>query len=104
MSATIIADAIHWDGYVVGRLADAGVPATAMADFVDHLENGTLHEDEDDQEPISTKEEDEVYEGAMEDVLRSMKPFSVGGLIKYADLERIVAQLKEEGAHEAAVS
>ena len=40
--------------------------------------------------------EESEYDCALDDLVRSMKAFNKGGLIKFADLERIAKQLKEE--------
>lgn len=118
MSLDIIADEIHWRGYLVALLAPHGVPATIMAEFTDGLDSGTLFEGEqcadcDAERGIihskdcpqyekpkgEAKKEDEgesEYDCALDDVLRSMKAFNKGGLIKFSDLESVLKQLKEE--------
>lgn len=51
MSVQVIGDEIHFDGYVVGMLAQAGVPATVMANLEEWLNNATLDPPADDFEP-----------------------------------------------------
>ena len=114
----VIGDDIYADGCLAAMLVTTGIPATVLAEFVDELKNGTLFKYEDtgvpkcpeckvepkhketcshfEEKPCEDGHETE-YDCAMADILENMKPFNKEGLIRWADLERIVGQLKEEG-------
>jgi hypothetical protein len=115
----LIGDELWYRGHLVAMLAQSGVPASTMADFLSDLSNGELFDDvtqycaECKAEAVfphlhdcsqykkpghvdASKDDESEYDCAMDDIVRSMKAFNKGGLIKFADLERIAKQLKEE--------
>lgn len=97
MNVQVIGDEIHFDGYVVGMLAQAGVPATVMADLEEWLNNATLDPPADDAEPEPSSDPDpDAYDAALADVELAAKEYAKGGLLRLSDLAKIVAQLKEE--------
>ena len=112
----IIGDEIYFDGYLVALIAE-GVPATAMADFRDDVARGliadpdtpycetceavVIHEKKcsaHDEDAIlaNTEKFHAIYDGALDALVSSMKPFAKGGLVRYADLSRIAQELKDE--------
>ena len=97
-----IGDEIHFQGYRVAILVDGGVPATTMGDFTDALDDISELPDPCDcsHKPGCVNYRAEVagknYDQSLDDILNNIKPFVRGGLLKMADLERIVEQLKEE--------
>lgn len=123
----VIGDEIHFDGYLVAILVATGIPASTLAEFEHGMNSGELFDGESCHEcdgerdyvhkktcshyespegcggPAPTEEESE-YDCAMDDLVRSIKPFNKGGLVRYEDLERVIAQLKEEKEVEATSS
>lgn len=105
MSAQIIADEIHFMGYVVGILAQTGVPATVMGEFEHGMNNGTLFEDEpqlcdecaNEIERGGPAEPDpDAYDDALTDIERTAKEYAKNGLLRLTDLATIIKQLREE--------
>lgn len=116
--AELIGDELWYRGHLVAVLAQSGVPASTMSDFLSDLSNGELFDDVVQRcaeckaealfphqhdcsqykkhKHVDVNNEESVYDCALDDVVRSMKEFNKGGLIKFADLERIAKQLKEE--------
>lgn len=112
----VIADEIWYRGYRIAVLAQDGVPASVMADFLDDLSNGELfsgvvakceecnaeavilhlHDCKSYQPEKEVCNKAEAYEAAADDILRDTKPFTKAGLIRRADLERVCKELKEE--------
>jgi hypothetical protein len=113
----LIGDELWYRGYMVAMLAQSGVPASTTDDFLSDLSNGKLFDDvlpycaECKAEALFPHlhdcsaykkhwhvdaDKETLYDCALDDVIRSMKAFSKGGLIKLTDLESILVQLKEE--------
>ena len=117
----LIADELWYRGHLVAVLAASGVPASLMDNFLSDMTQGLLFVDDIEVHCAECKaealfphlhdcshyrkkahvdaskvSEESGYDCALDDVVRSMKAFVKGGLIKFADLERIVNQLKEE--------
>lgn len=113
----LIADELWYRGHLVAVLAASGVPASLMDNFLSDMSQGLLFDDVEvhcaeckaeavfphqhdcsqykKKGHVNLPEESE-YDCALDDLVRSMKAFNKGGLIKFADLERIAKQLKEE--------
>lgn len=122
----LIGNEVYFEGFLVALLVETGTPPTFMDQFTYGLLDGTLFLEEDTDapkcpeceveaiyphlhdcshyEPPKVEEAESEYDCAMDDILRSMKPFNKGGLIRWEDLKRIVAQLKEESEVETTAS
>lgn len=85
MGILVIGDELHIDGMVVAVLAQSGVPATIMADFVEGLENGTLFE-ADQPEPLSPDEKVDLGHEARDVLLAHFTQRGRGGLWRSADI------------------
>lgn len=97
MSFLVIGDELHFDGYLIGMLAQAGIPATVMDNAIEHLECATMPEEEDEPEPVApTGSDPGDYDQALDDLTRAAGEYAKGGLLRMSDLANIVAQLKEE--------
>jgi hypothetical protein len=125
MGTFTVADEIHYKGYRVAILT-ADAPATVIGDFEDHLNNGTLFEN-DKWKCSDCNEEAELrhlhdckhykppekngpggetrdkveagaYETALQDVEEEAKKVARGGLLKLTDLAKLLQQLKDEPA------
>lgn len=111
----LIGDELWYRGHLVAVLAQSGVPASTMDDFLKDLSGGHLFDDviiqctecrgesiilhSHDCSQYKKREDLSLvsgYESALDDVLRDTKPFTKSGLIRRTDLERVCAQLKEE--------
>lgn len=120
-----VADEIHYMGYRVAILT-TDAPATVIGDFEDHINNGTLFENdkwkcsecneeaelrhlhdcshykplEKDGKGGQTRAtvEDTAYDAAIDDVLEGAQKMARGGLLKLTDLAKLLQQLKDEPA------
>ena len=97
MSIQVVGDELHFEGYVVGMLAQAGVPATTMERLVDWLNEADIHPPLDESEPEIVEVPCEGdYDQALDDLVRAAGEYAKGGLLRMSDLANIVTQLKEE--------
>lgn len=99
MSFLVIGDEIHYDGHLVGMLAQAGVPATVMDDVIERLECATMPEEVEEPEPEVVEVEvssPDDYDQALEDLEILCDTNAKNGLLRMSDLRRFIAQLKEE--------
>lgn len=100
----LIGDELYYRGERVAILVQSGVSATLMGDFTDELEAGILNEAPapcdcahlPGCENYAAEKAQTFVDQTYKDVLDNIKPFAKGGLIRFADLERILEQLKEE--------
>ena len=125
MSTFTVADEIHYQGYRVAILT-ADAPATVIGEFEDHINSGTLFENdkwkcEDCNEeaeirhlhdckhykPLEKggkggetrdKVHAQAYDTALQDVEEEAKKLARGGLLKLTDLAKLLQQLKDEPA------
>jgi hypothetical protein len=97
-----IGDEILFRGELVAILVQRGTPATTMGDFTDALDDVHEHPDPCDCTHkigcVNYRAETagKNYDQSLDDIIDNIKPFVKGGLLRFADLERIVEQLKEE--------
>lgn len=109
----IIGDEIWMDGYLVAMIVDRTPEHIVLNEFVSGLANATLFEGEvecaccDGTYKLVHKkdckargaediaESDEVYDTALDDLLKAARLEARGGLIRIITLERIILQLKE---------
>lgn len=107
MDVQIIGDEIWADGFLVGLLVQTGAPATVIGAFTDGVNSGDLFktaQDEDSESnvpeksspPSETSEVSRGYGAALKDVSDSLKPYVKGGLIRVADVEKVVLELGSE--------
>lgn len=122
MSTFTVADEIHFQGYRVAILC-SDVPATVIGTFEDHINAGTLFENDkwkceecNEEAEIrhlhdckhykppekggkggETREkvEESAYDCALDDVQRVAKEYARGGLLKLTDLAKLLQTLKE---------
>lgn len=118
MNVYVIGDEIYAADELVAILVQSPYDHSKMGEFVDGLEAGTLFEGEleclecdgsmqvahsrkcSKYEPKhcfpsnGSHESDSAYDRALDDLVRSLK--HKGGLVKMADIESIVSQLKED--------
>lgn len=83
MHLELIGDELYWRGYLIAVLAPEGVPASAMAEFVDGMETGSL---------FGTEDADETRR----EFVKRAKQLSKGGLIKYAALDVLAQEMEDE--------
>lgn len=122
MSTFIVADEIHHQGYRVAILT-TDAPATVIGDFQDHINAGTLFENdkyecsecnekaeirhlhdcsqykppEQNGKGGETREkvEESAYDCCLDDVQRVAKEYARGGLLTLTDLAKLCKELKE---------
>lgn len=124
MSTFTVADEIHFMGYRVAILT-ADAPATVIGAFEDHINAGTLFENDkwqcsecnekaeirhlhdckhyvppakDGAGETRDKVEAGAYETALQDVEEEARKLARGGLLKLTDLAKLLQQLKDEPA------
>lgn len=96
MNVQAIGDEVYADGWLVALLAvDTGC-ASAIDAFRDWLEHACVADDASEDVPEKRAEDVGDYEAALQDVATSITPFVRGGLVRVADLHRVMQQLKEE--------
>lgn len=89
LTTQIIGDEIWSDGYLIGLLAQHGVPATVLDTFVfEPPASGPIAPDE-------IKDSQRDYDTACDDIEKAVALQAKNGLLRVTDLKTIIKGLKE---------